>query len=137
VFTTRRCAYDCSSKRQTTDAFGNSYNPAISGSYTPSNVTANISTMSGGSTTGRFAYESYTIQSATAALNFTYNASGMYTCLIPILAIDMHFFHAVVFADPFVTRDLFPPGARAVLGFGVNAPADSPPGASLLPYFLP
>jgi len=88
----------------------------------------------------RFADVTCTIQSTTGTLTFTYNASGMYTChLIPIPSNPyvIFFLHAVVFADPIVTRDLFPPGARAILGYGVNVPADSPPGASLLAGFLP
>ncbi|KIM35776.1 hypothetical protein M413DRAFT_449600 [Hebeloma cylindrosporum] len=94
------------------------YNPAASTSYIPGNAAANITTISGGTTTGRFAGETCTIQSATSALSFTYNAS-------------------VVLTDPSVSNDVFPPGARAILGYGVNAPPGSPPGTSLIPSFLP
>ncbi|KDR84537.1 hypothetical protein GALMADRAFT_55645 [Galerina marginata CBS 339.88] len=97
---------------------GTFYNSAISTTYVPGNASASISTISGGSTTGHFSGEVCTIQSATSALTFIYNAS-------------------VVVTDPAVTNDLYPLDARAVLGYGVNAPADSPPGTSLIGSFLP
>jgi len=39
--------------------------------------------------------------------------------------------------DPTVTTDLFPSGSRAILGYGINTPAGSPPNSSLVPSFLP
>jgi hypothetical protein len=57
--------------------------------------------------------------------------------LFPIPTNRYIFLHPVVLTDPIVTNDLFPPGARAILGYGVNAPAGSPPGTSLIPSFLP
>ena len=46
------------------------------------------------------------------------------------------FLHTVVLTDPTVTTDLYPSGARAVLGYGLGAPANSPPNAALVPTFL-
>jgi len=94
------------------------YNPASSSSHVPIDQTANLTTISGQNAIGRYAGEVCTINSATSAASFTYNAS-------------------VVVTDPSVTTDLFPSGARAVLGYGVNAPSDSPPNTSLVPSFLP
>ena len=45
--------------------------------------------------------------------------------------------HPVVLTDPVVTNDLFPPGARAILGYGVTTPDTAPAHASLIPSFLP
>jgi hypothetical protein len=94
------------------------YNPTASTSHIPGSASATIPTISGGSITGQYAGETCTIQSSTNSLSFTYNAS-------------------VVLTDAVIRDDLYPPGARAVLGYGVNAPADSPAGASLLGSFLP
>jgi len=41
-----------------------------------------------------------------------------------------------VFPDPSANADLFPSGARAILGYGVDTPVGSPPNASMLPTFL-
>ena len=57
--------------------------------------------------------------------------------LFPSQAIDKYSLHPVVLTDPIVTNDLFPAGARAILGYGVNAPTSSPTNASLIPSFLP
>ena len=41
--------------------------------------------------------------------------------------------HPVVLTDPSLTNDMYPPGARAVLGYGVNPPpAGSPANTSLV-----
>jgi len=94
------------------------YNSSISTSYTPINQTANVTTISGDSTSGHFVSEVCTLQSSTSAATFNYGAS-------------------VVVTDPSVTTDLFPPGARAILGYGVNTPVGSPPNSSMLVSFLP
>ena len=57
--------------------------------------------------------------------------------LFPISVNRYTFLHPVVLTDPSVTTDLFPPGARAILGYGVNTPSGSPPNTSLIPTFLP
>jgi hypothetical protein len=96
------------------------YNATASTSYTPiGGATANLPTMSGGNAVGRFAGEICTLTSGSSGsdTSFMYNA-------------------AVVFTDSNVTTDLFPSGARAVLGYGVNTPIGSPPNASILPTFL-
>jgi len=94
------------------------YNPATSSSYTPIGASANLTTISGSNAIGHYAGEICTLHSSTSTTTFTYNAS-------------------VVLTDPTVTTDLFPSGARAVLGYGVNTPPGSPPNTSLIPSFLP
>jgi hypothetical protein len=96
------------------------YNPTASSSYTPINnyTSASVTTISGGNAIGRFAGETCTLHSSTSTTTFTYPAS-------------------VVLTDPTLTTDFFPSGARAVLGYGVNTPAGSPPNSSLIPSFLP
>jgi hypothetical protein len=131
---TRRCMYDCQLGYLTTaaDAFGFSYNPAASSSFIPpSNATANISTISGQITTGHIANETCTLQAATNTQPFTYNASGTYTCYSQSQPLDT-FLYPVVLTDASVTNDLFPPGAFAILGYGVSI-LDS----GLLYAFLP
>jgi hypothetical protein len=94
------------------------YNAAASSSYTTIDAFANLTTISGVNAVGRFAGEICTLLSGNSDDSFTYGAS-------------------VAFTDPTLTTDLFPSGARAVLGYGVNTPAGSPPNASLIPSFLP
>ncbi|KDR84360.1 hypothetical protein GALMADRAFT_151288 [Galerina marginata CBS 339.88] len=77
------------------------YNPSASSSYLPSNTTASLNTISGGTVQGHFAGEIF------------------------------------VLTDPAVTNDLYPLDARAILGYGISAPPDSPPGTSLIGSFLP
>ena len=57
--------------------------------------------------------------------------------LFPILSNRYTFLYPVVLTDPSVTNDLFPPGAHAILGYGVMTPSGSPPNTSLIPTFLP
>ena len=113
------------------DVFGHSYNPAASSSYIPSSNATNISTISGQTTTGRIVGEKCTLQAAMDTQPFTYNASGTYLCysLSEPIYIPLY---PVVLTDPSVTSDLFPPGAFAILGYGV-----SNPNSGLLHAFLP
>ena len=119
--------------------FVHSYNPAASTSYMPIDgaAAASLTTISGQTATGHFASEICTLQSSTFSPTFTYLASGMYVYMLFPIPIDRYPFFAVVVADSSVTTDLFPPGARAILGYGVNTPSGSPPNASLIPTFLP
>ena len=74
------------------DVFGCSYNPAASASYIPSSdLTANISTISGQTTTGRIVNETCTLQAALNTQPFTYNASGTYTCYSLSQPLDIPF----------------------------------------------
>jgi hypothetical protein len=59
-----------------------------------------------------------------------------YVAAILIPLCNQHLF-AVVLTDGSVTNDLYPSGAKGILGYGLNLPDDSPPGASLLGKFLP
>ena len=61
---------------------------------------------------------------------------GYVLVLFPIPINWYTFLHQVVLTDPSVTTDLYPSGARAVLGYGLLAPASSPPDTSLVPTFL-
>jgi len=95
------------------------YNPAASSSFVQSTgQTASIPTTSGASVNGNYAGEICTIQSTLSAASFMYHAS-------------------VVLTDPAVTNDLYPNGARAVLGYGVDAPQSAPANATLIGSFLP
>jgi hypothetical protein len=44
---------------------------------------------------------------------------------------------SVVLTNSSVSDDLYPVGARGVLGYGISAPTTSPPNSSLIPSFLP
>lgn len=94
------------------------YNPSISTSYTAGVGTASTQTISGGSVQGIYAGETCTLQSATAASAFSYNAS-------------------IILTNSAVTNDLYPIGARGVLGYGLGSPSDAPPNTSLIGTFLP
>jgi len=112
-----------------TDPIGHSYNPTLSTSHLPIDASAIINTISGQSVTGHFAGETCTLQS------FTYNASGSYMCGSSP-TIELNAFHPVLLTDSAVTNDVYPDGARAILGYGVKGAADAPQNASLIPTFL-
>jgi hypothetical protein len=92
------------------------YNPATSTSYTPRNEVGTIPSITGQTVTGRFAGETCMLK-ATNSAAFGYNAS-------------------VVLTNSSVSDDLYPVGARGVLGYGINAPTTSPPNSSLIPALV-
>jgi len=51
----------------------------------------------------------------------------------------MNTFHVllVILTNSAVTNDLYPLGARGVLGYGLGSPSDAPPNTSLVGTFLP
>ena len=116
--------------------FDCSYQSGVSSSYMLSNELASIKTDSGGNVTGRFIGEICTLKSSTSALTFTYNASRTFACTF-LMPIPQPTRLAVLMTDPSVTNELYPLGARGILGYGVNAPPTAPANASLIPSFLP